>query len=55
MSELCKCSGLEEAIRQGVQSMKDEGAPKILINDYINDMWHCEWINCTCQKALEGK
>ena len=45
---MCICDGLQLAIKNGIESMKKEGAPGCLIDDYIQEMQTGEWTNCNC-------
>ena len=45
---MCSCVGLQKAINVGVESMKNEGAPGYIIDDYIQEMQTGYWVKCSC-------
>jgi len=53
MEYQCTCSGLQKAIKKGVKKLKEQEAPKFLINDYIRDMLYGNWIKCKCNKPKQ--
>jgi len=44
--EKCPCKKCKKQMKIGVDSLIDEGAPNMVIIDYINDMTTGQWTQC---------
>ncbi|MBC8490098.1 MAG: hypothetical protein H8D45_29115 [Bacteroidetes bacterium] len=42
----CPCQKCLSATKDGVKSMKKEGAPDFTIDDYVYDMLSGRWVKC---------
>jgi len=52
----CPCKKCSDAIKKGVKSMKEEGAPGFCIQDYVQEMLSGDWVECeNCQDNDWGK
>ena len=47
----CVCPGLDKAIKEGVESMIKEHAPTFVIDDFVWEMLHGGWSECSrCER-----